>query len=436
MAKAKSKKKSYAITAMISTGLLAVGFLFTNAHNAPLDDLGCHRDPPKGKYHCHTGVLKGREFASREEAEKALPSLEVVDTAPPPAVAPAETPAAAAPPPVSPKEEALIKIVTWNLKRKGAKAMDYDRIAAIASEADIVLFQSVDAEEKGKGTLHIVGDLVQTRVNEKICRAWFKNGAGKRDQYGLLWKSSAISLVESSGEIKDSCGDMAVILPTSAKKKDEKVIASSMFFSKAQKKMFTLGTINMDSRPKKPEFTVPSLFKTLNSSPFAAIVGGDFKVSSKHAGFNEVKKMKFKPALTGGGKSSTLDNFWVKNAVVVRAVSINLHDRFSEIGRSEIDSTVSEAFPVLAEFALVPEADENLQMVIVQRAKKEQEKAAAKKEAKAKPVAEAKPAPSFEEPKEDIEEEANEADEEHRGPAAKSTKKKSSKKKSQPTKKR
>src|SRR5262245_26768060 len=68
------RRKYLAITTLLSATAMAM-LLFTNAHNAPLDDLGCHRDPPGGKYHCHTGVLKGKEFNNKEEAERTLASV-------------------------------------------------------------------------------------------------------------------------------------------------------------------------------------------------------------------------------------------------------------------------------------------------------------------------------------------------------------------------
>jgi endonuclease YncB( thermonuclease family) len=51
------------------------------AHRGRLDSLGCHPSysrvlaGPTVGYHCHWGVLSGREFASREEALKALEEL-------------------------------------------------------------------------------------------------------------------------------------------------------------------------------------------------------------------------------------------------------------------------------------------------------------------------------------------------------------------------
>src|SRR5262245_16341671 len=70
-------RKSLAMTTFISATVMIVALLFTNAHNAPLDELGCHHDPPGSKYHCHTGALKGKEFENKQEAERSIASVKV-----------------------------------------------------------------------------------------------------------------------------------------------------------------------------------------------------------------------------------------------------------------------------------------------------------------------------------------------------------------------
>ena len=65
---------------IVSTLILAMGwvacFQEVQAHGGGLDDFGCHNERKTGKYHCHQGLLAGREFDSREEAEAALKELE------------------------------------------------------------------------------------------------------------------------------------------------------------------------------------------------------------------------------------------------------------------------------------------------------------------------------------------------------------------------
>lgn len=43
------------------------------AHEGPtLNDDGCHQDERYNKYHCHDGVLEGREFDNPQQAANAL----------------------------------------------------------------------------------------------------------------------------------------------------------------------------------------------------------------------------------------------------------------------------------------------------------------------------------------------------------------------------
>ena len=435
------KRRTIAIfTGATTLGLVAI--LFTNAHNAPLDEHGCHRDPPGSKYHCHTGPLKGKDFTSKEEAERTIASVRPTGAAGSDfAVSLEDTPAAARdkelgkepqlpPPPPAPPTAVvnsnMLKVVSWNVKKRDK--VDYDRIVSVLAEADIATLQDLDLDEKGKGPLHIIGDLIQSRIGEKICRMWFKNSAQGRENYGILWRTSTVGYVNESGEIKDTCGEMAVVIPTK-KAKGERIVAASLFFSKVQKKMFQLGTVHFEARPGNPSRDIPNVFRALEGSNWPTIVTGDVKYPA-----HDLKNWNFKGALTsatvsakkGRGSKTTTANIWTKNAVVVRGLHINLYDRFAEMSTKDIDGSVSNSFPMLAEVALVPEADDKLTTVII-KSKKEQ---TVKKESnKPKMVSEAKTKENFDEPREDIEEEANEAEgDKVRDPAAKPLPKKKKKK--------
>lgn len=57
-------------------------------HGGRTDSLGCHHNRKAGGYHCHSGALAGRSFASKAEAQAALrgrrstaPSRSTVTTA-------------------------------------------------------------------------------------------------------------------------------------------------------------------------------------------------------------------------------------------------------------------------------------------------------------------------------------------------------------------
>ena len=46
------------------------------AHGGGLDGQGCHHNRKVGGYHCHRGPLAGQSFQSKEEAMRALETLE------------------------------------------------------------------------------------------------------------------------------------------------------------------------------------------------------------------------------------------------------------------------------------------------------------------------------------------------------------------------
>jgi hypothetical protein len=86
------------------------------SHGGKLDSLGCHHDRQRGGYHCHRGVLAGRNFASKAEALKALnekqgptPPAKQEPKAPPPA------------PKAEPRSETDPEIRTVYVTRTGMK---------------------------------------------------------------------------------------------------------------------------------------------------------------------------------------------------------------------------------------------------------------------------------------------------------------------------
>lgn len=417
------KRRTLIIGSILSSSGLLVALLFTNAHNAPLDELGCHRDPPGSRYHCHTGSLKGKEFDTKEEAERSIASVKtqgvndsdfsvtLEDT--PEAKREKEQDGQLPPPPdLNPKavvNEKLLKVISWNV-RKGDK-IEYDRIVNVLAEGDIAVLQGLDLDEKGKGPLHIIGDLLQGRVNEKVCRMWFRNNAQGREHYGILWRTSTVGYVDPGGEIKQSCGEMAVVIPTK-KGKGAPVVANAQFFSKVQKKMFQLGTIQLDAAPTNPEKEIPSLFRPLEASNWPTIVVGDVKART-----STIKNFAFKINITKGtvtakknrGQKYSSSNIWTRNAVAVRSLHINLYDRFGEMPTKEIESTVSSSFPMLAEVALSAEMDDQLSTMVLKSKKEAQATPPKKESVKAKPAEHAS-RETFEEPKDDLEAEANSAE--------------------------
>lgn len=436
-------RRSLAITSGIATVLMFIGLLFTNAHKAPLDDLGCHQDPPQSKYHCHTGALKGKEFASREDAERAIAAVRASDDEkdfavsgydePPAKEKASRGPASSVgdklnlpPPPAPPTavvNENLLKIVSWKVRKR--EKMDVDRIANVLAEVDIAVLHDLDLDEVGKGPLHRMGDLLQARIGEKICRMWFRNTSGGKEKIGILWRNSTVSHVESGGAVKSNCGEMAVIVPTSFKK-GERGLATSLFFSKVQKKIFMLAAADFDGKPGK----LTPYFKNLDSTTWPTIVVGDLRATTS-ASKDLNKSLGFKAAINGKRpRKRSSENFYTRNATATRALPINLYERFSEISPKEIDTSVSDSFPILAELELVADTSESAPSISVapekKTSKKPKEKASAPKQ---KVVSEAR-TEVFDDPSEDLEAEANHADPEATEKRAPASKKPSSKKKS------
>jgi hypothetical protein len=437
------------ISFLASGTAMVMSLFFINAHNSPLDELGCHRDPAGSPYHCHTGALKGKEFTNKDEAQRAIASVsaegasesdfavtyedgpQMLPASPSPNLEPMKDAALPPPPEAPPKaviNEKLLKVVSWNVRKR--EKIDYDRIVNVLAEGDIAALQGLDLDEKGKGPLHIIGDLLQNRINDKVCRMWFKTSSNGRESYGILWRNSTVGYVNPSGDIKENCGEMAVVVPIT-QGKNQRAVAASMFFSKVQKKMFQLGTIWLEKRPGNAKSEIPKLMKPLSSSSYPTIVVGDMKFPT-----TDIKKWDFKSAIGKApinakkdrGSKAITGNIWTRNAVVVRGLHLNLYDRFAEMAVKDIESTVSTSFPMLAEVALTKDADSQIEEMVIKSRKADAKaaKAAAKKD-KPKSV-EASSQDSFEDPSENLEDEAIQADGDERNPASKKKPKKKTKK--------
>lgn len=389
-------RRSITMPIFMSLAVAGLGLLFVNA-DRPLDDLGCREDETKNKYTCHTGPLAGSVFGSREDAQieldyikqhtrlgKSEESRSSDEVAPPVPV---------------------LKVLSWNLKRTGKEKFDFDRIANVIADTDIAALQSLDAEDNGKGPLHIVADLVQQRSNQKICRAWFRTKG--KERFAFLWKESTVSLVDQNGELRDPCmNDKSVVFPPSTRK--DIGFNTALFYSKPHRRFFHLTTALLDSKVK--EHDVAGAFRSLSPSAWPAIVAGNLQFSSKHSVFKEVRKLEFRPAMVGrtSARRSSPENFWTRKAVALESGVIDLYARFSEVNSKQLDSTVSENFPVFAAFSLTDDVEDAMQTQML-RAKRDTTSINGKNKKKAR-LEVAKPKAEFQEPKEDLEEEAKEAD--------------------------
>ena len=64
-------KTTFAVILLITTILVSLSAF---AHGGGLDDLGCNYNRMAGGYHCHRGPLAGRQFGSKQEAQRASQS--------------------------------------------------------------------------------------------------------------------------------------------------------------------------------------------------------------------------------------------------------------------------------------------------------------------------------------------------------------------------
>ena len=92
--------------------VLVLGVGQADAHPLKLDDLGCHNDRQSSYYHCHEGVLEGRQFARKSSAKRAIKKLQqqqaVVEAAK--RVVVPLSPVAGAPQLFGPYEATLVKL--------------------------------------------------------------------------------------------------------------------------------------------------------------------------------------------------------------------------------------------------------------------------------------------------------------------------------------
>ncbi|MGZ3723550.1 MAG: hypothetical protein ACXVA9_11495, partial [Bdellovibrionales bacterium] len=240
--------------------------------------------------------------------------------------------------------------------------------------ADIVALQEVDLHSQGKGFLNVIGNLIQAKTQQKICRAWVQGGNGERQTYGFLWKEGTIGYVDSEGAINESCGETATTIRQSKKMK---LASQATFYFKAQKKMFVLGTTFMDKKPKTPEKSINELFKSLDEGKWPVVLAGDMKMGAGNAAFNGARKLGFHSAMSGGAKG--WDNVWYRGAFLGEAGPVDLYRQFSDVRREDIKKDFSGIFPVMAEFSLREDAPSDT-VAVVAKAKP----APAKKKSKSK----------------------------------------------------
>lgn len=355
---------------------LSLYALFSFAGDVSTDELGCVVDEITSNYRCETGPLAGREFMSAEEARATLE-------------AEAEKRAK------DKEDEAFaasytvpLKLMSWNFESIGTKRFEYDRIAQILSEADFIVMQEVEFSANGETSLTVIADILSRRLNQRICKGWFKNSVGGRARHAFLWKDKIISFVERNGSISDRCPDAPVVIRVDGSKIDPNVPYVATFFLKTRRQMFNAVSVQLAKKPNKAAKEITAVFSKLGQLPWPAVVAGNFKVGAGDKAFAESKRLNFKPVMARSGGATS--NVWTKNLNIVHAEAVNLHERFDDLKPVEVDQTISDYPPLLAEISFSVEEADALRMQLVKR-KARATKTAAKNKAKASTV---KPMPA------------------------------------------
>lgn len=372
------------------TGLSVYALLAFAGDDVP-DKLGCVIDDITGNYRCETGPLAGREFVSAEEAEatlKAEADQKAKDK---------EDEAFAA------TYTVPLKLMSWNFSGIGTERFEYDRIAGVLSDADFIVMQEVEFSPTGETALTVISDILSRKLNQRVCKGWFKNNSGGRARHAFLWKDKVISYVEKNGSIEDRCPDAPVVIRVDAKKLDPNEPYIATFYLKTRRQMFNAVSIQLDKKPKKAAKDITAVFTKLSKLPWPAVVAGNFKVSSGDKAFKDSQKLNFKPVMARSGGATS--NVWTKNLSVVNARAVDLHERFSDLKEKEVDAMISNYPPVLAEISFSPEEADALRMQIVKR-NKAAAKAARLEKKKPANDAPAKPAQQFLPVHDNLEEEA------------------------------
>lgn len=331
--------------------------VFASAHPGGRDSLGCHRDKTAGNYHCHEGVLAGRAFASKAEAQAAFDEQNKTAAAPAPAPEPVPAPEA------NPDDANKFTVISWNVKKMGHKNLDVERIAMLLSDADLITFQEVNKGGPGQDAVRKIMALLSTR--EKMCWALSDPPSGALERYAYIWKNKKIAYVKTDGSILEDCTSSAVEVALDVKAAD-KIIrepALGTFYDKTAKRKFTFASIHLVPTQKRPQDEVPPLFESFDGYAGPLIIAGDFNLRPWHESFMIARQMKFLPALKLDLTSlksakrelnAPYDNFWYRELKLESKVVINLYDAFPNVPEEDIFNKISDHCPIKARFSFVP----------------------------------------------------------------------------------
>lgn len=248
-----------------------------------------------------------------------------------------------------------ISLCSWNLLNFGSTKSDaeVDFIANTVKGYDIVLVQEVVAVDAGGAQAVSRLAAVLNRKGEKWNYAVSDptvSSAYKTERYAYLWQASRVSLVGK---------------PWLEQQYKTEIDREPYYASfKVGGRSFTLANFHAITKSKQPETEVkyfkflPAQYPGLN-----IIFCGDFNLPQSHTVFNPLKKMGYKPALTGQKTSlkqecirndclaSEFDNFFFNTGRVslVASGAIHFYRSFADMHAAR---KISDHLPVFFKFRI------------------------------------------------------------------------------------
>ena len=262
-----------------------------------------------------------------------------------------DAPVAPPTPPPPPPARTTVQVLGWNFSTIGISRTEYDRLAQVLADADISILQEVEFfNGTGDSSLMSISKVLSKQMNERICKGWFKSMSGDRARTAFIWRDKTIGFVERSGEVKENCPDVPVVMRVDGGKLDPEQLFTATFYFKPKKQMFTLASVHWDKKPKKAaDKEVNKLFSKLDNLPYPLILAGDFKMLGSDKAFKDANKLDFTTALPKVAQH----NLWIKNMSVIRAGVVDFKERFPELEDAEREAIASRA-PVGVEISFSP----------------------------------------------------------------------------------
>ena len=243
-----------------------------------------------------------------------------------------------------------LRVLSWNFGGLNRKNSEFDRLALVMNDADLVILQDVEFGKSGENALTVIAGLLTRRQGVKVCKAWFKTFDGDRGRHAFLWKQNRVAIVTDRGQIVDECSEAPELLLRERVKSGD--LYANTFFFRPLNQLLMVGSIQSD-KSHTLKFNAPT--------SWPAIVFGD---QGKSAGKAGDFRTGFKKA--GGGRGGT-QNFWFRDLQLVGAEVLDLEARFRELSSAELKAGFPGRMPILSEFSFADEKTETLKMKLIKR---------------------------------------------------------------------